>query len=119
MVTNPGPDPELADICFETSIENLALHLKGGLSMDADPTMFTDRAEAELEARCRPVAMETSHAIRAMAADGIPLTGARKVQVLGEGGKVLFETSCEVPRNVESRPRSPSGTLILGSSTPH
>ena len=92
MVTNPTPTSELADICFETSLENLALQLKGGLSMDADPTMFTDRTEAELEARCRLVAMETSHAIRGMAADGIPLDGARRVQVLGEGGKVLFET---------------------------
>jgi hypothetical protein len=91
MVTNPTPNSELADICFSTSLENLALQLKGGLAMDADPTLFTDRAEAELEARCRIVAMETSHAIRALAADGIPLDGARKVQVLGEGGKVLFE----------------------------
>jgi len=90
MVTNPTPTSELADICFETSLENLALQMKGGLSMDADPTLFTDRAEAEVEAHCRLVAMETSHAIRAMAADGIPLAGARKVQVLGEGGKVLF-----------------------------
>jgi hypothetical protein len=92
MVTNPTPTSELADICFATSLENLALQLKGGLSMDADPTMFTTREEAELEARCRLVAMETSHAIRGMAADGIPLAGARKVQVLGEGGKILFET---------------------------
>ena len=59
--------------------------------MAADPTMFTDRAEAELEARCRMVAMETSHAIRSIAADGIPLAGARKIRTLGEGGKVLFE----------------------------
>ena len=92
MVTNPGPNSELADICFETSLENLALQMKGGLSMDADPTMFTDRTEAELEARCRLVAMETSHAIRGMAADGISLGEARKVQVLGDRGKVLFET---------------------------
>ncbi|MCK6481659.1 MAG: hypothetical protein L6R43_16405 [Planctomycetes bacterium] len=95
MVTNPTPNSELVDICFETSLENLALQVKGGLSMDADPTLFTDRAEAEVEARCRLVARETSAAIRAMAADGVPLAGARKVQVLGEGGKVLFETDIE------------------------
>ena len=60
--------------------------------MESDPTMFTDRAEAELEARCRMVAMETSHVIRSLAAEGIELREARRVQVLGEGGKVLFET---------------------------
>ena len=92
IVTNPTPNSELADICFETSLENLALQLKGGLSMDADPTLFTDRAEAEVEAHCRLVAMETAHAIRHLAADGIPLKGARKVQVLGEDGRVLFES---------------------------
>lgn len=101
MVTNPTPTSELADICFETSLENLALQLKGGLSMDPDPTLFTDRAEAELEARCRLVAMETSHAIRGLAAEGIELREARKIQVLGDGGKVLFETSCAVTRKVE------------------
>ena len=66
--------------------------LHGVSSMDADPTLFTDRAEAEVEAHCRLVAMETAHAIRHLAADGIPLKGARKVQVLGEDGRVLFES---------------------------
>jgi hypothetical protein len=36
--------------------------------------------------------METSHAIRELAAGGIEHRVARKVQVLGEGGRVLFET---------------------------
>ena len=48
--------------------------------------------DAGLEARCRLIAMETSHVIRGLAADGIPIGEARKVQVLGEGRKVLCET---------------------------
>jgi hypothetical protein len=50
-----------------------------------------DRAEAEVEAHCRLVVRDASRAIAARAAEGLVLKGARKVQVLGEDGKVLFE----------------------------
>ena len=53
VVTDPRPESELGDVCFESSIRNMALQFKGGLSLDDNPTVYTDRAEAEREARRR------------------------------------------------------------------
>jgi len=93
MVTNPTSNSELADICFETSLENLALQMKGGLSMDADPTMFTDRGEAEIAAHCRLVAREVSRAIAGHSAEGLCLKDARRIEILDGEGKILFGAS--------------------------
>ncbi|MBU1951126.1 MAG: hypothetical protein KJ927_20610 [Candidatus Eisenbacteria bacterium] len=50
LVVDPGPESEEADILFEASLRSLDLQFKGGLTMDRNPTLFTDRKEAEIEA---------------------------------------------------------------------
>jgi hypothetical protein len=53
IVEDPGPDSELADICWQTSLAGLLLQFRGGWTTERRPTLFTDRAEAEAEARMR------------------------------------------------------------------
>ncbi len=53
VVTDPTPDSTLGDILFETTLAGLERQFKGGLTMDENPTIFTDREEAEQEARAR------------------------------------------------------------------
>ena len=43
----------MRDILFETSLAGPERQFKSGLSMHANPTIFTDRDEAESEARAR------------------------------------------------------------------
>ena len=41
VVTDPGPDSTLPDICFATTLDGLRLQFAGGLSMDDRPVVFT------------------------------------------------------------------------------
>jgi len=50
VVTRPGPDSVLADICFETDAKGLARQFRGGLSEDDIHALYTGRGEAEKEA---------------------------------------------------------------------
>ena len=93
VVTDPTSQSELADICFEASLADLHLQFKGGLTMASNPTLFTDRGEAEVEALGRLVARDASRAIAAQAAEGKPLKGAHRIEVLDENGKVLLESN--------------------------
>jgi len=72
-------------------LRDLQLQFKGGLTMASNPTLFTDRGEAEVEAYGRLVAMHASRAIARQAAEGLALNRARRIQVLDGDGKVLFE----------------------------
>jgi len=85
-------DSTLADICFETTLPGgLMLQFRGGLTMDANPKLFTDRAEAEAEAHLRLVAMRAANAI-ADAAPEQPMRDAARVAILDRDGKILFES---------------------------
>jgi hypothetical protein len=53
VVTDAGPESVLEDICFETTLRGLDLQFRGGLSMDSNPTIFTKKEEALLEAKKR------------------------------------------------------------------
>jgi hypothetical protein len=53
VVRNPTPSSEIADVLFHASLKELALQFSGGLSTEERPTLFTDKAEAEIEARER------------------------------------------------------------------
>ena len=53
VVTDPTPISTMADILFETSLAGLDRQFRGGLGIDANPTLFTDRDEAEADARQR------------------------------------------------------------------
>ena len=87
-VVDPTPQSELADVLFQTSLRDLELQFKGGLSAEKNPTLFTDRAEAQAEAQARLVALRASQAI-VRRAKGIQ--DARRIAVMDADGKVLFD----------------------------
>ena len=79
----------MADIGFEATVAKLELQFKGGLSTDRHPTVFTEKAEAEIEAYGRLVAMR---AARVIAERGIkPGDEPSKIELIGPDGTVLFE----------------------------
>ncbi len=50
-VTDPTSQSQLCDIFFEASLEDLLLIAKGGgLKIEENPMIFTERGEAEVEA---------------------------------------------------------------------
>lgn len=53
LVTNPTALSTLADILYETTFRGLELQFKGGLTAAENPTIFSDKAEAEVEAGIR------------------------------------------------------------------
>ncbi len=52
-VVDPTHHSELIDILFETSLRDLELQFRGGLSCGRNLTLFADRGDAEAEARAR------------------------------------------------------------------
>ncbi len=90
IVVDPSPHSELADICFEGSLRKLELQFRGGLTCEQNPTLFTDRQEARIEAYGRLTAMRAAEAIAEQARAGI-LTGPCKVVIHGADGRVVFE----------------------------
>jgi len=92
VTTDPTPNSEMGDILFQASLRDLELQFKGGLTMAQHPTLFTEKAEAKVEAYGRIVAMRASQAIAQRAAEGKPLEGAHRLEILDGNGKVLFET---------------------------
>lgn len=88
-VTDPRPNSEHADICFETSVRSLERQFRGGLTIGENPTIFTDRAEAEAEAHLRLVAMRAADAIRDAAPEDAMRRAAR-VALLDAEGNVVF-----------------------------
>ena len=91
VVVDPTPESGLGDICFETSLRDLELQFRGGLGCEQHPALFTDRGEAEGEARCRLVGMQAALAI-AREGDGELLRRASRVEILDQDGEVLFRT---------------------------
>ncbi|KKL68468.1 hypothetical protein LCGC14_2124660 [marine sediment metagenome] len=54
IVTDPSPFSELADICFETTVEGLFYQFKGGLTVKQDDAaMFLSEMDAQHEALYR------------------------------------------------------------------
>ena len=51
VVTKPGPESVLADICFEADAKGLALQFRGGLKEADIHALYTGRGEAEKEAK--------------------------------------------------------------------
>ena len=63
VVQDPNPYSEIGDILFEASLRELELQFKGGLDMDRNPTLFTERKEASEEALSRMLLMRAFRAI--------------------------------------------------------
>ncbi len=53
VVTDPSPLCVLGDVLFAASLTELYMQFRGGLTLDQNPTLFTDQAEAEVEAKAR------------------------------------------------------------------
>ena len=90
VVTDPRTHSTLGDICFQASLKDLELQFKGGLTIDENPTLFTDQKEAEVEAYGRLVALKAAQAIaRSGACSKIP--NATRIELLDADGNLLFE----------------------------
>ena len=63
VTTDPGPHSTLPDVCFETTLRGLALQVAGGLDLGA-VTLYTEREEAEEDARNRLLVWRIARQIR-------------------------------------------------------
>ena len=94
IVIDPTTDSELCDILFATSLRNLELQFRGGLTCDRNPSLFTNREEAEAEATTRLVAAKVAKAIAASPAVGT-LRDAQSVVIHDGSGRQLFRAALE------------------------
>jgi len=89
VVTAPRPESDLPDICFETTLDGLRLQFAGGLDMDRRPILFTDRDEAEAEAKNRLLVRRVAEQIRIqrrVSADEVV-----RITLHDEDGRVVWE----------------------------
>jgi len=89
VVTDPGADSTLADVCFQTTLDGLRLQFAGGLSMDDRPVVFTTEDEAREEARNRLLVRRLASQIRLDR--GVPDGAVVRVTLHGSDGAVLFQ----------------------------
>jgi len=88
VVTDPGPDSTLADVCFQTNLDGLRLQFAGGLSMDDRPVVFTMEDEAREDARNRLLIRRIASQIRLDR--GVPEGQVVRVTLHGQDGAILF-----------------------------
>ena len=91
VVVDPTPDSELGDVCFETTLQSLERQFRGGLKIAENPTIFTDKAEAEAEARTRMVALRVATAIKESAPHQ-RMQDIGRVALYDREGNLVFET---------------------------
>ena len=89
VVTDPGPDSTLADVCFQTTLDGLRLQFAGGLTMDDRPVVFMTENEAREEARNRLLVRRIASQIRLDR--GVPDGAVVRVTLHGSDGAVLFQ----------------------------
>jgi hypothetical protein len=89
VVTDPGPDSTLPDICCETTLDGLRLQFAGGLSMDDHPAVFTTAEEAHEDARNRLLVWRVASQVRLDR--GVPEGEVVRVTLHGEDGRVLWK----------------------------
>lgn len=93
LVVDPTPESEVGDCVFEASLRKLDLQFKGGLTMDRNPTLFTDENEARIEAFGRMTAARASRAIRDRLRGGEDVELPLKIEVHGADGETLFRAT--------------------------
>ena len=91
VVTDATPESELSDICFVTTLPKIIIQAKGGFAVDSNPTVYTERAEAERDARARLLSLRAAQAIARVAADGRPLDQVERLTLVDGEGRVVFE----------------------------
>jgi len=82
---------EPGDLMPQISFADLDLQFKGGLRIDQNPTLFTERKKAEVEAFGRMTAMRAARAVAAQVAAGKLQPGAHRLEVFDGEGKLLFD----------------------------
>lgn len=92
VVVDPNEHSTLEDIVFEASLKDLDLQFKGGLKIEENPTLFTERQEAEIEAYGRLTALRATQAI-ARSGAGSKLQNATRLEIYGADGKLVFEAN--------------------------
>ncbi len=90
VVLDAAPNSEVGDVLFESSIRGLDLQFKGGLKMERSPTIFTDREEAEQEARRRLLSQKVAKVVAA-GMDGISTDAVRRIHLVDAAGTVVFD----------------------------
>jgi len=90
VVVSPKPHSTLEDILFQASLKDLELQFKGGLTIEDNPTLFTDHWEAEVEAYGRFIAMKATQAI-AKSGAGAKLRDATRLELLNADGNIVFD----------------------------
>jgi hypothetical protein len=98
VVVDPKPQSMLEGLVFETSLRDLELQFRGGMKIDENPTLFTDRQEARLEACRRLTAMRASQAILRAGREN-PDTRIDRVEVYGADGELVFAE--DIPQEVD------------------
>jgi len=89
VVVDPKPQSTLGDVLFQASLRDLSLQFRGGLTAEENPTLFSNRDEAEAEARARLLAMRVAAAIASGAVKRIE--DVALVQLCDKSRIVLFE----------------------------
>ena len=98
VVVDPKPNSTLDDLAFEASLRDLELQFRGGMQIDENPTLFTDRQEARLEAYGRLTAMRASQAILRAGREN-PDTRIDRVEIYGADGTLVF--AADIPQEVD------------------
>jgi hypothetical protein len=91
LVTDPTSTSQEVDVLSQASLRDLELMFKGGLTIDENPTLFTEKKEAEIEAYGRLTAMRAAKAIARGVADGSLPPGPHRLEIYGRDGTLLFE----------------------------
>ena len=90
VVVDPMPDSELGDVCFETTLRGLELQFRGGLTAAQNPTLFTDEAEAKIEAFGRLAAMRAAEAVLRAGREK-PGSLIDRIEIYGADGEVVYQ----------------------------
>lgn len=91
VTVDPTPDSEMCDVLFQASLRDLELQFKGGLTMDdRNPTIHTDRKEAEVDAYGRLVAMNAGRELARKCAEA-SLEGISRVMFMDGDGNVVHD----------------------------
>ena len=106
IVVDAKPDSQIEDVLFEASLRSLELQFKGGLTMDDNPTIFTDHREALLEAHGRLMAARAAEAIARSPAKFQDVT---RIELIDADGKVVFEAELPVVDGAQKPPESGAG----------
>ena len=98
VVVDPKTHSSLDDLIFEASLCDLELQFRGGLQTAENPTLFTDRQEARIEAYGRLTAMRVSEAILRAGREN-PGNRIDRIEIYGADDTLIYEA--DIPGEVD------------------